>query len=103
VLYNVPRPVRREAESILKDETESLVWSVQVFGQHDILAGFRDQRTDLPAIDLRALFGQFVEIERESGRHDPAFSQDFSRIGLEELESAIAQVEAEIADEEPAA
>jgi DNA repair protein SbcD/Mre11 len=103
VLFNVPRPVRRQAESILKDEAEPLVWSVQVFGQHDILAGFRDQQSDLPAIDLRALFAQFVETERESGRHDPAFSQEFSRIGLEELEGAIAQVEAEIADEEPAA
>ncbi len=100
VVFGVPRAVRRQAEQIVREESADLVWSIQVRGAGDVLAGLSRERVDLPAIDLPQLFGLFVEKELASGNHDAAFSARFQEIGLTELKAAQALVAAEIGNED---
>jgi len=100
VVFGVPRAVRRQVEQILREEAGDLVWSIQVRGASDILAGMGRDRVDLPSIDLEALFAKFVEAELANGNHDAAFSARFNEIGLTELRAAQALVAAEVANED---
>ena len=100
VVFGVPRAVRRQVEQILREEAKELVWSVQVRGASDILAGMGRERVDLPTIDLEALFARFVETELANGNHDAAFSARFAEIGLTELRAAQALVAAAVANED---
>ena len=100
IVFGVTRAVRRQVEQILREEAKELVWSIQVRGASDILAGLARDRVDLPAIDLEALFARFVEGELANGNHDATFSARFQEIGLSELRHAQALVAAEVANED---
>ncbi|HET9660275.1 MAG TPA: metallophosphoesterase, partial [Thermomicrobiales bacterium] len=100
VVFGVPRAVRRQAEQIVREEAASLVWTVQVRGAGDVLAGLGRERVDMPAIDLPQLFGLFAEGELAKGNHDAAFSARFQEIGLAELNAAQALVAAELGNED---
>jgi exonuclease SbcD len=100
VVFGVPRAVRRHVEQIVREEASDLVWSVQVRGAGDVLAGLSRERVDMPAIDLNQLFELFVEKELASGNHEPEFSARFKEIGLAELRAAQALVAAEIGNED---
>ena len=99
VVFGAPRAVRRQAEQIVREEAAGLVWSVQVRGDGDVLAGLGRERIDMPAIDLPELFGLFVATELAKGTHDPSFSARFAEIGLAELKAAQALVAAELGNE----
>lgn len=100
VLSNVPRLVRRHVEQILRDEARDLVWHVQVRGDGDILSAMGRERVDLPAVDLEALFAEFVDRERTFGAFDETFAAQFLDIGLGELRAAQSLLAAEAASEE---
>lgn len=100
LVNSVPRAVRRQIEQFVRDESAELVWSVQVRGAGEVLAGLSRDRIDMPAIDLPQLFGLFVESELAKGNHDPDFSARFTEIGLTELKAAQALVAAEIGNED---
>jgi DNA repair exonuclease SbcCD nuclease subunit len=100
VVFGVPRAVRRQVEQIVREEAADLIWTVQVRGAGDVLAGLGRDRVDMPTIDLPQLFGLFVEKELASGNHDAAFSARFHEIGLAELKAAQALVAAEIGNED---
>ena len=100
VVFGVPRAVRRQAEQLVREEAAGQVWTVQVRGAGDVLAGLGRERVDMPAIDLQQLFGLFLETELAKGNHDPAFSARLQEIGLAELKAAQALVAAEIGNED---
>lgn len=100
VVYGVPRAVRRQIEQIVREEATELVWTVQVRGAGDVLAGLGRERIDMPAIDLPQLFALFVQSELANGNHDVSFSAHFSEIGLAELKAAQEQVAAEMRNED---
>ncbi|MCO5220501.1 MAG: DNA repair exonuclease [Thermomicrobiales bacterium] len=99
VVFGVPRAIRRQVEQILREEAAELVWTIQVRGASDVLAGLGRERVDLPAIDLEQLFNRFLETERTNGNHDPAFSARVGEIGRAELRKAQAALAAELANE----
>jgi hypothetical protein len=100
VVFGIPRAMRRQVEQIVRDEAADLVWTVQVRGAGDVLAGLGRERVDMPTIDLPQLFALFVEKELANGNHDAAFSARFHEIGLAELRAAQALVAAEIGNED---
>lgn len=100
VVFGVTRAVRRQVEQIVREEAGDLIWSIQVRGATEILAGMGRERVDLPTIDLEALFGKFVDGEFANGNHDATFSARFAEIGLIELRAAQALVAAEVANED---
>ncbi len=100
VVFGVPRAVRRQVEQIVREEAAESVWTVQVRGAGDVLAGLGRERVDMPAIDLQQLFALFLETELARGTHDPAFSARLAEIGLAELKAAQALVAAEIGNED---
>jgi DNA repair exonuclease SbcCD nuclease subunit len=83
------RPVRREAESILRRASADLVWSLQVFSPADspFQFGERDAEAEIP--DLRTLFSRFVKEQTERGKYDQAFSKQFQARGERALDDAI--------------
>jgi len=100
VLPGVSRPARRHAESLIRQEAEQYVWSVQVVGKSDLLAGLGERDTDIPAINLLEQFAAFVTAEQESGRYDPLFAVAFAMTGRRELEQAQVMIEAQLTTEE---
>ncbi len=100
IVFGVPRAVRRQVEQIVREEASDLIWTVQVRGAGDVLAGLGRERVDMPVIDLPQLFGLFAEKELASGHHDATFSARFQEIGLAELQAAQALVAAEIGNED---
>ena len=100
VVFGVPRAIRRQVEQIVREEAADSVWTVQVRGAGDVLAGLGRERVDMPAIDLQQLFALFLETELARGTHDPAFSARLAEIGLAELKAAQALVAAEIGNED---
>ncbi len=91
------RPIRREAESILRREYEQFVWSLTVAQERALFAPEAD---DAPSgiegvTDLRTLFGTFVG-ERIGTTYDQTFATEF----LERGDRAL--VEAMLAQETPA-
>ncbi len=101
-LRRTPRPVRREAEAILRREVGDLVWSLQVYSPADILAGFERGPGDAPLADLRALFGAFVDERVARQEYDAPFAAAFRARGERALVEATQAAEAG-AGEEPAA
>jgi DNA repair exonuclease SbcCD nuclease subunit len=101
-LDDTPRPVRREAESILRREAAEVVWSVEVRTPTEgILTVFGDHPSDGAVPDLRALFGTFVD-EEVAPRRDAAFVAAFRERGGNALADAIAQAEAVATTEDAA-
>ncbi|GIW05072.1 MAG: hypothetical protein KatS3mg059_1692 [Thermomicrobiales bacterium] len=85
-LRNTPRPVRREAEALLRREAHEYVWWLQVYSPADILAPFA-RRDDVMTADVCTLFDRFVT-EREKD-YDPAFAEAFRQRGRRALEEAL--------------
>lgn len=100
-LLNTPRPLRREAEAIVRREAEGVVWSVQVYSRADIFGprGAGDGNESLPP--LRTLFASFVDEQREQGLYDRGFAAAFGERGGRALDEA-AQAMAAVTGEDPA-
>lgn len=95
---DVTRPVRREAESILRREAADLVWSLEVKSPHDILAPFGAVE---PALDVRDVFTLFDEYV--ASRQFPIdFETAFKAKGRRALEIASQTVEQAAATEDSA-
>lgn len=84
------RPVRREVESILKRESESLCWSLTVAQERTLFTPEATGPTvDLDGVpDIRTLFRTFVT-ERTGTQYDDAFAQRFLERGDAALLDAI--------------
>ena len=102
-LRQTPRPVRREAEAILRREAVHLVWSLQVYSPADILAGFERGPDDAPLADLRALFGAFVDEQVTQQTYDAPFAAAFRDRGDRALAEAMRLAEDQTVNEDPAA
>jgi DNA repair exonuclease SbcCD nuclease subunit len=84
-LQNTLRPVKREAEAILRRETHELTWSLSVFTRADILLAPGDRPVETAIADVCTLFDEFVATRN----YDPAFAAAFSARGRRALEEAI--------------
>ena len=83
-LKEASRPVRREVESILRRESISLCWNLQVFSRSDVLATPGERQVGTGATDIRTLFDEFV-----AGRgYEPAFAAHFTERGRRALDDA---------------
>ena len=98
-LRETSRPLRREAEAILRREASDLVWSLQVYSPADLLAGFERGPGDAPVADLRTLFAAFVDAEQEQHNYDPAFAEAFRARGDRALVEAMHAAEASGAED----
>jgi exonuclease SbcD len=83
------RPVRREAEAILRREAADLVWSLEIRSPNDILAPFGDAQPTLGVTDVFSLFDEYVT-ER---RFPVDFETDFKTRGRRALEAAAQKIE----------
>jgi DNA repair exonuclease SbcCD nuclease subunit len=83
------RPVKREAESILKRESHELCWSLQVFSKGDLLVAPGERRLETGATDVRTMFDEFVA-ERA---YEPDFAAKFSERGRRALDDAMHAME----------
>jgi DNA repair protein SbcD/Mre11 len=81
---NTPRPVRREAEAILRRESPEHVWSLQVYAPADVLSGFQQRAGEFVTADVATLFADFVA-ER---KYVPEFETRFRERGMNALEEA---------------
>ena len=88
-LLNTPRPIRREAESLLRRETAGLVWWIETTSPKDIAAGFERRTGGGPATDIVSLFDEFVQ----AGEYDDAFANVFRDRGRQALEDALREAE----------
>src|SRR5215207_3889834 len=88
-LRNTLRPVKREAEAILRREAQEFCWWLQVFTRGDILITPGDRRIETGSTDVRSLFDEFVS-ERN---YEPAFATAFSVRGRRALDDAIRTLE----------
>lgn len=95
---DVTRPVRREAESILRRESADLVWSLEVKAPHDILAPFGDVEPALGVADVFSLFDEYVASRQFASEFETAFKTK----GRRALELANQQVEQAAAIEDSA-
>jgi len=100
-LQNTPRPVRREAEAIVRREADGLAWAVQVYSPTDIFGGFERGAGDAPLADLQTLFATFVDEQAQQGAFDAGFAAAFGERGSRALDAA-AQAMAAVAGEDPA-
>jgi DNA repair protein SbcD/Mre11 len=96
------RPIRREAESILRRESPDVVWSLLVYspGENPFENGRRDAETEIG--DIKTLFAEFVKERTEGGLYDKTFAAAFQARGERALDDAIRAAEA-IATEDSAA
>ncbi|HEY7034636.1 MAG TPA: DNA repair exonuclease [Thermomicrobiales bacterium] len=88
-ILNAQRPVRREAESILRRESQEFVWWLHVYSPADVLAGFGERRSETTPTDVRALFDEFIG-ERA---YEPDFAAAFAERGRRALDQAIRDAE----------
>ena len=83
------RPIRREAEAILRREAADLVWSLEIRSPNDILAPFDDARPELGVTDIFSLFDEFT-----AGRqYTTEFETEFRSKGRRALEAAAQKLE----------
>ena len=83
------RPLRREAEAILRREAADLVWSLEIRSPHDILAPFGDAQPAMGVTDVFSLFDEFV-----AGRQFAVdFEAEFKTKGRRALEAAAQKIE----------
>ncbi len=103
-LRETPRPIRREAEAILRREAGELVWSLQVYSPADILDRFARGSAEATMTDLRTLFSAFVDEQTERQAYDAAFATAFRTRGHRALDEAMrAAEESGTPAEDPAA
>jgi DNA repair exonuclease SbcCD nuclease subunit len=100
-LQRTQRPVRREAEAILRREAPDVVWNVQVYSPADILSGF-ERRHEATVTDVRTLFADFVADKVKKTEYDPAFAAAFKERGERAIDEAIREVEAATGAEDAA-
>jgi exonuclease SbcD len=84
-LRGTPRPIKREADSILRRETHSLCWHLQVFSRADILLTPGERQIAAESTDIRSLFDEFVT----SRSYEPAFATAFTARGHRALDDAM--------------
>jgi DNA repair exonuclease SbcCD nuclease subunit len=84
-IVNTQRPTRREAESILRRESQDVVWWLHVYSPADVLAGFGERKSEATPTDVRALFDEFIG-ERA---YEPDFAAAFAERGHRALDQAI--------------
>jgi DNA repair exonuclease SbcCD nuclease subunit len=97
-LRNTPRPIKREAESILRRESGELCWHLQVFARAEILLPTGEVRPIAESTDVRSLFEEFVT----SRSYEPAFMTAFAERGRRALDDAMHALES-VAPEDGAA
>lgn len=86
-LLGVPRPVRREVESLIRRDLNDVVWDLRVFSAADVLDSFAAGGDEtLPP--LRTLFEGFVEERRAANVYDDRFATLFLTSGLDALDRA---------------
>jgi DNA repair exonuclease SbcCD nuclease subunit len=88
-LRNTLRPVKREAEAILRREAQGFCWWLQVFTRGDILITPGERRIETGSTDVRSLFDEFIS-ERN---FEPAFATSFTDRGRRALDDAIRALE----------
>jgi len=88
-IVNAQRPIRREAESILRREAQDHVWWLHVYSPADILAAFGERKSEATPTDVRALFDEFV-VERA---YEPDFATAFAERGRQALDQALREAE----------
>ena len=90
------RPVRREAEAILRREAAEFVWSLEIKSPNDILAPFGNVEPALDVSDVLSLFDEFV-----ASRQFPVdFETTFKDKGRRALEFAAQKIEQASSTEE---
>lgn len=97
------RAVRREAESILRRESQEFVWWIQINQRTDPLAAFGRGHGERTVTDLLTMFGQFVDSEIEQQLMTKEFGDRFRTQGRKALEAAIQRAEEARGEEEGAA
>lgn len=95
VLKNVPRPVRRHAEALIRLDAGELVWSVEVVSAGAGVSPFLERSTELPSSNLLDQFQSFVSSERDAGRYEASFAEAFAVTGRHELELAQVTVDSQ--------
>ncbi|MCC6791657.1 MAG: exonuclease SbcCD subunit D [Thermomicrobiales bacterium] len=83
-LRNTPRPIKREADAILRRESPQFCWALQVFAKAEILLPTGEVRPVSESTDVRSLFDEFVA----SRAYEPAFASAFSERGRRALNDA---------------
>ncbi|MGH2560873.1 MAG: metallophosphoesterase family protein [Thermomicrobiales bacterium] len=100
-LQKTPRPVRREAEAILRREAPAVVWHLHVYSPADILSGF-ERRHEATVTDVRALFADFVADKLKRAEYDTAFAAAFKERGERAIDEAMRDAEAATGAEDAA-
>jgi DNA repair protein SbcD/Mre11 len=98
-----PRPIRREAESILRRESVDLVWYLLVVspGENPFEFAERHGESEIPPIPT--MFSQFVKERTESGEFDKSFAKEFHSRGKQALEDAMRKADETSMTEDSAA
>lgn len=102
-LRDTPRPIRRETEAIVRRESASIVWSLQVYSPADVLATLGQAAIEAQIPDLREQFAQFVIEQEEQQRYDKEFAAAFRERGDRALVEAMQLIEQLAATEDPTA
>jgi DNA repair protein SbcD/Mre11 len=97
------RAVRREAESLLRKESQGIVWWIQINQRTDPLAAFARGQGERTVTDLLSMFAHFVDEEIEQQQMTREFGERFRLRGRAALEEAIQRAEDARGDEEGAA
>jgi len=99
-LRDTPRPVRREAESILRRESGEFVWSLTVVSPRPSMTGGDGTPESEEMSDLRTLFAQFVAGRKGTPPYDDAFATAFLERGDRALADAVTAQAAATPDED---
>jgi exonuclease SbcD len=99
-LREVPRPVRREAERLVRSELGDAVWALDLRTPGNFIVGGERERQagQLPPLDK--MFEEFIAEQRERGVYSTAFADDFLNRGSRALADAIRSAEERLAAEE---
>jgi exonuclease SbcD len=84
-LRNTPRPVKREAESILRRESGDFCWHLQVFARAEVLLPTGEVRPVSESTDIRSLFDEYVATRT----YETPFATAFAERGRRALDEAI--------------
>jgi exonuclease SbcD len=102
-LAKAPRPIRREAESILRRESVDVVWHLSVVSPGENPFEFSDRGSESEIPDIRTLFSEFIKERIEQGDYDKVFASAFQTRGELALDDAIREAETLTATEDSAA
>ncbi|MBX3071568.1 MAG: DNA repair exonuclease [Thermomicrobiales bacterium] len=94
VMKDIPRPVRRHAEALIRMDADGLVWSVEVTGAGIGSSPFVERGPGMPSANLLELFTAFIAEGQETNQYDESFAASFAEIGRRELEQAQIAIDA---------